>query len=167
MVNIKEVIKEEKRKERELFKKRENELFLHLRDALNTINELIDFMIVDEGAYSIHSDCVRLETDGCVNTDSQLMKALSGILFNRLEKTNRIKNLMGLTVDLYPRTLSSNSVLAHKRDKTKYTVTRLTFNDERFDGNTYNVEIEVKRHKHKFTNIKLRVLYDYTYIELQ
>lgn len=166
MVNIKEVLKEEKRREKERFKVRENELFLHLRDALTTINELIDFMIVDEGAYSIHSDCVRLETDGCVNTDNQLMKALSGVLFNRLEKINKIKNLMGLKVDHYPRALSSNSVLFNKIDKTKYIVTRLTFDDERFDGNTYNVEIDVKRHKHKFKNIKLRVLTDYTYIEL-
>lgn len=167
MVNTKEVIKEEKRKEKERLKEREKQLFLNLRDALTTLNELIDFMLEDEGAYSVNSDCIMLDSDGSVGTDGQLIEYLSAVLFNRLKETNRIKNLMGLKVDYYPRTLNSNSVLVNKRDRTKYTVTRLTFDDERFDGNTYNIEIDVKRHKHKFKNIKLRVLTDYTYIELR
>lgn len=167
MVNTKEVIKEEKRKEKERLKEREKQLFLNLRDALTTINELIDFMLEDEGAYSVNSDCIMLDSDGSVGTNGQFIEALSGVLFNRLEKTNKIKNLMGLKVDHHPRSLSSNSVLVNKRGRTKYVVTSLTFDDERFDGNTYNVEIEVKRHKHKLKNIKLRVLYDYTHIELR
>lgn len=162
MVNTKEVIKEEKRKEKERLKEREKQLFLNLRDALTTLNELIDFMLEDEGAYSANSDCIMLDSDGSVGTDGQLIKYLSEVLFNRLRETNRIKNLMGLKVDHHPRTLNSNSVLVNKRDRTKYTVTSLTF-----DGNTYNVEIEVKRHKHKFKHVKLKSLYDYTHIELR
>lgn len=169
-VSIRQIRKIEKKKEKKVYKEREDELFLNLGCLIRSIDELIDVLIEDEGAYHNTSEYVELDTFGLVGVTTNNLdrvKTLTKTIFNTMVETNQVKNWMGLEIYDYTNVLVSPTVLSIKIGKTKYAVTHLKRNDKPFDTNIYTMRVGVKKHKHDFKHMAVEVKNDQVRIILK
>lgn len=169
-LSIRQIRKLEKKKEKEVYKEREKKLFYNLRCLILNINELIEVMIEDEGALYKKSEYVELDTFGLIDVSGDnldYVKELTKTIFNTLEETNKVKNLMGLEVYDYPYVLVLFSTLMVKMYKTKYVVTHLNGNDNPIDTDKYTMKVEVKKHKYDFKYMEVEVNSDRVQIKLK
>lgn len=165
-LSISQIRKLEKKKEKEVYKEREKELFYKLRCLILNIDELIDVMLEDEGALYKKSEYVKLDTDGLIDvTEDNLDYAqkLKKEIYNNIEKVNQIKIIMGLNVYNYPDALPSFTSLKVKMNKTKYVVTHLK-SDEKY---IYTMKVKVKKHKHDFKHMLVVVIGNDVQIKLK
>lgn len=152
-LSIRQIRKLEKKKEKEIYKEREEELFYKLRCLILNIDELIDIILEDEGEYHIKSEYVEIDTYGLIDVSAgnvDYVKELTKTIYNNIVETNKVKNHMGLEVYEYPNVLISYSALKVKMFKTKYIVTHLKRNDKPFETDMCTMKVEVKKHKHDF-----------------
>lgn len=164
-LSIRQIRKLEKKKEKEVFKEREKDLFYKLRCLILNIDELIDVMLEDEGALYKKSEYVKLDTDGLIDvTEDNLdyVQKLKKEIYNNIEKVNQIKIIMGLNVYNYPDVPSFTS-LKVKMNKTKYVVTHLK-SDEKY---IYTMKVKVKKHKHDFKYMIVEANHDRLQIKLK
>lgn len=169
-ISIRQIRKLEKKKEKEIYKEREKELFYKLRCLIRSVDELINVLLEDEGAYYNTSEYVELDTFGLIDvSDDSLdyVKTLKEIVFNNMVEANQVKNSMGLEVYEYPSILVSFTFLMVKLNKTKYVVTHLKKNDKPFDSNMYTMKAEVKKHKHDFKYMIVEVTHNRVQIKLK
>lgn len=169
-LSIRQIRKLEKKKEKEVFKEREKDLFYKLRCLILNIDELIDIMLEDEGEYHTTSEYVEIDTYGLIDVSAgnvDYVKELTKTIYNDIVETNKVKNQIGLEVYEYPRVLESYSDLIVKMYKTKYVVTHLKRNDKPFDTDRCTMKVEVKKHKHDFKYMIVESNHDRLKIKLK
>lgn len=169
-LSIRQIRKLEKKKEKEVFKEREKDLFYKLRCLILNIDELIDIMLEDEGEYHTKSEYVEIDTYGLIDVSAgnvDYVKNLTKTIYNDIVETNKVKNHMGLEVYEYPYVLMSYSALKVKMYKTNYVVTHLKRNDKPFDTDMCTMNVEVKKHKHDFKYMIVESNHDRLKIKLK